>query len=248
MVRLNKYMADCGIDSRRACDKIISEGRVKVNGKTVTELGTIVNELNDSVSMDGRRISEVKKNYYVMLHKPKGYVTTVKDDKGRKTVMDLVKIRARLFPVGRLDYDTEGLLLLTNDGEFAQALTHPGNEIGKTYVARIKGKLSKTELFSLRNGVEIDGKLTAPAQVKVLEESDDESRIELTVTEGRNHQIKKMFEAVGKEVKFLKRTKIGDLRLGGLGRGEYKILGQKEVDILKKPLVKKDILDDGKKY
>lgn len=247
MVRLNKFMADCGVDSRRACDKIISEGRVKVNGKTVTELGTVINELNDSVSVDGRRINEVKKTYYVMLHKPKGYVTTVKDDKGRKTVMDLVKIRTRLFPVGRLDYDTEGLLILTNDGEFAQAITHPSSEISKTYVARIKGKLSKTELYALRNGVEVDGKLTAPATVKVLEENDDESRIEIVITEGRNHQVKKMFEAVGKEVKFLKRTKIGDLRLGGLSRGEYKILGQKEIDILKKPLVKKEIIDGDKR-
>lgn len=240
-------MADCGVDSRRACDRIISEGRVKVNGKTVTELGTIINELNDSVSVDGHRINETKKLYYVMLHKPKGYVTTVKDDKGRKTVMDLVNIRARLFPVGRLDYDTEGLLLLTNDGELAQALTHPSSEVSKTYVARIKGKLSKTELFSLRNGVEVDGKLTAPAIVKILDESEEESRIELTITEGRNHQIKKMFEAVGKEVKFLKRTQIGELRLGGLSRGEYKILGKKEIEILKKPLIDKELIQDNDK-
>jgi len=244
MVRLNKYMADCGVASRRACDKIIEEGRVKVNGKTVTELGVIINELNDSVMVDGHKINEVKRTYYIKLHKPKGYVTTVSDDKGRKTVMDLVDVKARLFPVGRLDYDTEGLLLLTNDGELAQALMHPSNEVAKTYVARIAGKLSKSEQMQLCNGVEIEGKMTAPASVKVLEATDEESRIEITIKEGRNRQIKKMFEVVGKEVKFLKRTAIGDLRLGGISRGEWKFLTDKEVEILKKPLRKKNAIRD----
>lgn len=233
LMKLNKYMADCGIASRRACDKIIEEGRVRVNGKLVDTLGAEINEYNDSVAVDGRRITPVTKKYYILLHKPKGYVTTVKDDKGRKTVMELIKVRTRVFPVGRLDYDTEGLLLLTNDGELAQALTHPSNEVPKTYVAKIKGKLADTEIRDLRKGVMVDGKMTAPATVKVLEATDEASRIELTITEGRNHQIKKMFEAVGKEVVFLKRTAIGSLRLGGLSRGEYKMLSQKEIEILK---------------
>ncbi|MEG1710548.1 MAG: pseudouridine synthase [Clostridia bacterium] len=241
MVRLNKFMADCGVDSRRACDEIITEGRVKVNGKVIRELGVIINELNDSVMVDGHRISEVKKDYYIMLHKPKGYVTTVKDDKGRKTVMDLINVKARLFPIGRLDFDTEGLLLLTNDGDLAQALTHPSNEVSKTYVARIKGKISETELQQLRNGVIVEEKQTGPSLVKMLESNDDETRIELTITEGRNHQIKKMLEVVGKEVLFLKRTAIGDLKLGGLSRGQYKYLSDKEIEILKAPIIKKSI-------
>lgn len=160
-------------------------------------------------------------------------MTTVKDDKGRKTVMELIKIRSRLYPVGRLDYDTEGLLLLTNDGQLAYALTHPSHEVPKTYIAKIKGKISDTEVRQLRKGVEIDGKMTLPAVVKIIETDDEFSRVEVTIKEGRNHQIKKMFEVVGKEVVFLKRTAIGPLKLGGLGRGEYKNLTSKEIEILK---------------
>ena len=138
-MRINKFMAECGVASRRACDEMILEGRVKVNGKKIDTPGLEINEFNDAVTLDGRRITLVSKKYYIMLHKPKGYVTTVKDDKGRKTVMELIKIRSRLYPVGRLDYDTEGLLLLTNDGQLAYALTHPSHEVPKTYIAKIKG-------------------------------------------------------------------------------------------------------------
>lgn len=232
-MRINKYMAECGVASRRACDEMILEGRVKVNGKKIDTPGLEVNEFNDVVTLDGRRITLVSKKYYIMLHKPKGYVTTVKDDKGRKTVMELIKIRSRLYPVGRLDYDTEGLLLLTNDGQLAYALTHPSHEVPKTYIAKIKGKISDTEVRQLRKGVEIDGKMTLPAVVKIIETDDEFSRVEVTIKEGRNHQIKKMFEVVGKEVVFLKRTAIGPLKLGGLGRGEYKNLTSKEIEILK---------------
>ncbi len=232
-MRINKYMAECGVASRRACDEMILEGRVKVNGKKIDTPGLEINEFNDAVTLDGRRITLVSKKYYIMLHKPKGYVTTVKDDKGRKTVMELIKIRSRLYPVGRLDYDTEGLLLLTNDGQLAYALTHPSHEVPKTYIAKIKGKISDTEVRQLRKGVEIDGKMTLPAVVKIIETDDEFSRVEVTIKEGRNHQIKKMFEVVGKEVVFLKRTAIGPLKLGGLGRGEYKNLTSKEIEILK---------------
>lgn len=232
-MRINKYMAECGVASRRACDEMILEGRVKVNGKKIDTPGLEVNEFNDVVTLDGRRITLVSKKYYIMLHKPKGYVTTVKDDKGRKTVMELIKIRSRLYPVGRLDYDTEGLLLLTNDGQLAYALTHPSHEVPKTYIAKIKGKISDTEVRQLRKGVEIDGKMTLPAVVKIIDTDDEFSRVEVTIKEGRNHQIKKMFEVVGKEVVFLKRTAIGPLKLGGLGRGEYKNLTSKEIEILK---------------
>ena len=213
-MRINKFMAECGVASRRACDEMILEGRVKVNGKKIDTPGLEINEFNDAVTLDGRRITLVSKKYYIMLHKPKGYVTTVKDDKGRKTVMELIKIRSRLYPVGRLDYDTEGLLLLTNDGQLAYALTHPSHEVPKTYIAKIKGKISDTEVRQLRKGVEIDGKMTLPAVVKIIETDDEFSRVEVTIKEGRNHQIKKMFEVVGKEVVFLKRTAIGPLKLG----------------------------------
>lgn len=232
-MRINKFMAECGVASRRACDEMILEGRVKVNGKKIDTPGLEINEFNDAVTLDGRRITLVSKKYYIMLHKPKGYVTTVKDDKGRKTAMELIKIRSRLYPVGRLDYDTEGLLLLTNDGQLAYALTHPSHEVPKTYIAKIKGKISDTEVRQLRKGVEIDGKMTLPAVVKIIETDDEFSRVEVTIKEGRNHQIKKMFEVVGKEVVFLKRTAIGPLKLGGLGRGEYKNLTSKEIEILK---------------
>lgn len=232
-MRINKFMAECGVASRRACDEMILEGRVKVNGKKIDTPGLEINEFNDAVTLDGRRITLVSKKYYIMLHKPKGYVTTVKDDKGRKTVMELIKIRSRLYPVGRLDYDTEGLLLLTNDGQLAYALTHPSHEVPKTYIAKIKGKISDTEVRQLRKGVEIDGKMTLPAVVKIIDTDDEFSRVEVTIKEGRNHQIKKMFEVVGKEVVFLKRTAIGPLKLGGLGRGEYKNLTSKEIEILK---------------
>lgn len=232
-MRINKFMAECGVASRRACDEMILEGRVKVNGKKIDTPGLEINEFNDAVTLDGRRITLVSKKYYIMLHKPKGYVTTVKDDKGRKTVMELIKIRSRLYPVGRLDYDTEGLLLLTNDGQLSYALTHPSHEVPKTYIAKIKGKISDTEVRQLRKGVEIDGKMTLPAVVKIIETDDEFSRVEVTIKEGRNHQIKKMFEVVGKEVVFLKRTAIGPLKLGGLGRGEYKNLTSKEIEILK---------------
>ncbi len=232
-MRLNKYLADCGVDSRRNCDEIIAQGRVKVNGKTVTRLGVDVDPENDSVSMDGRRLRQKRRDVYVMLHKPKGVVCTAKDDKGRKTVLDLVDVKARLFPVGRLDYDTEGLLLLTTDGQLAQTLTHPSHHIPKTYVARIFGELSEEEEKSLEKGVLLDGALTQRGSVKVVEKDDRTSRIEITIFEGRNRQVRRMLESVGKDVEFLKRVSVGELRLGGLSRGKYRFLTEKEINYLK---------------
>jgi len=233
MIRLNKYMADCGVDSRRNCDKIIQEGRVRVNRKPVTEMGFLVNEFNDTVTVDGKKIVLKSKNIYIMLHKPKGYVTTVKDEKDRKTVMELVDVKQRVYPVGRLDYDTEGLLILTNDGDMTYKLTHPKYEIAKKYLARIEGEILEKELEQLRKGVEIDGRKTAPAKAKLVEKTDDGCKIELTIHEGRNHQVKKMFEAIGKQVIFLKRTEMGEIRLGGLSRGQWRYLNDKEIDYLK---------------
>lgn len=233
MIRLNKYLADCGVGSRRECDALIAEGLVKVNGKVAT-LGQTVDD-NAKVTVRDKRIGDKQKLYYIMLNKPKGCVTTVKDDLGRKTVMDFVSnIRARLYPVGRLDYDTEGLLILTNDGDLSNRLTHPRNEINKTYVCRISGMLKESERATLEKGVLIDGIKTAPAKVKIVEQDQHHTRCEVTIHEGRNHQVKKMFEAVGKEVEFLKRVAVGDLRLGGLKRGEYRFLNDNEVDYLKK--------------
>lgn len=231
MTRLNKYLADCGVGSRRECDNLIRDGRVKINDRVAT-LGSFVSD-GDKISVDGKRVANKPKNCYVLLNKPKGCVTTVKDDRGRKTVMDFVDVKARLFPVGRLDYDTEGLLILTNDGDLANRLTHPSSEIGKTYVARISGELSEAERAKLEKGVLVDGVMTAKARVKILEKDVHHTRCEITIHEGRNHQVKKMFEAVGKEVEFLKRVAIGDLRLGGLKRGEYRFLKDEEVDYLK---------------
>lgn len=233
-MRINKYLAESGLASRRASEEIILAGRVKVNGVTVKGLATDIAS-DDTVTVDGKQIKPKLKQYYIMLHKPKGYVTTVKDELGRKTVMDLIDIKsARLFPIGRLDYDTEGLLLLTNDGELANKITHPSQRIPKTYVARVSGMVKEAELEQLRNGVVIDGKKTLPAQVIVLEGDVHTTKLELTITEGRNHQIKKMFEAIGKPVEFLKRTMIGEIYLGGLTRGTYRDLNQKELEYLDK--------------
>ena len=231
MTRLNKFLAECGVGSRRVCDKLIADGVVTVNGKTA-ELGTMVGE-NDRVTVNGKRVENKQKLCYIMLHKPKGYVTTVSDDLGRKTVMDLVHTQARVYPVGRLDYDTEGLLLLTDDGELANRLTHPRNEVNKTYVARVSGAVTEQERIALEKGVLVDGVKTAPARVRILSRDAHHTRCEVTVHEGRNHQVRKMFEAVGKEVEFLKRVAIGDLRLGGLSRGESRFLTESEIDYIK---------------
>ena len=231
MKRLNKYLAESGVGSRRECDRLIAGGSVKINGK-VALLGAMVHE-NDHVTVNDKRVGDRQKLCYVLLHKPKGYVTTVKDDLGRKTVMDLIHLNARIYPVGRLDYDTEGLLILTNDGDLANRLTHPRNEINKTYIARISGILTESERSLLERGVLVDGVKTAPARVRIIEQDRHRTRCEVTIHEGRNHQVKRMFEAVGKEVEFLKRVAIGDLRLGGLKRGDYRFLTDIEVEYLK---------------
>ncbi len=231
-MRINKFLAGCGVAGRRGADKLVSEGKVKVNGKLVTELGYDVDMYNDTVTVDGRRVKYKSRDYYVMLHKPKGYVCTAKDELGRKTVMELIDVKARLFTVGRLDYDTEGLLLLTTNGDVAQKLTHPKSEIPKTYVAKIEGEISESELEKLRNGVIIDGKKTSKAKAQVIESDEKFTKVEIIITEGRNRQVRKMLESVGKIVVFLKRTAEGDIRLGGLSRGKYRFLNDKEIDYL----------------
>ena len=236
MERLNKYLASCGIASRRESEKIILDGRVSVNGKIVKELGTQINELKDRVLVDGVQVQPVLEYSYIMMYKPKGCVTTLKDDKGRKTVFSYLEDLniPHLVPVGRLDYDTEGLLLLTNDGDLVHALTHPSHEVEKTYLVKVQGEVAEHKLAQLRKGVIIDGVKTAKSRIKLKEFKDDISSFEMTIHEGRNRQIRKMFEAVDKEVIFLKRISVGRVRLGGLARGTYRYLNEQEIDYLKR--------------
>ena len=226
-------MALCGVASRRHADELVEQKKVKINGQ-IAATGADVDENADIVTVENRPVRINFDYKYIMLNKPKGYVTTVSDDKGRKTVMDLVNLEnVRLFPVGRLDYDTEGLLLLTNDGDLAFALTHPKNGIGKTYLVKIDGTLGIEKLNLLRKGIETEDDKYGKSYVKVLNETQNETKLEVTIFEGKNRQIKNMFLTVGKEVKFLKRIKIGNLKLTGLNRGEFRHLTKAEVGYLK---------------
>ena len=228
-MRINKFLAEQGIASRRGSDEIIAEGRVSINGKTA-KAGDEVTP-SDIVELDGKMLSHKVKYEYYMLNKPKGCVCTVKDDKGRKTVMDfLPATSARVVPVGRLDYDTEGLLILTNDGDLAFRLTSPKSEIPKTYLVRIEGGITEKELNRLRAGVEIEkGVLTKKCRIRVVETNKSFTKLNVVLTEGKNREIRKMFEVVGKQVDFLKRIMIGELRLTGLDRGQARKLTQEEV-------------------
>lgn len=231
-MRINKYLSGCGLDSRRKCEKLVTDCRVKVNGKTITDLATDVKD-GDYVEVDGKAVNLSERKVYIILNKPKGCVSTTSDEKGRKTVLDFVKIKERIFPVGRLDYDTEGLLLLTNDGELAYTVTHPKNMIQKVYSVRVEGEPSEAELKRLRGGVEYGGVKYAPARVVVLEKDEKQTKLEITVTEGKNHEIKNMIESLGRRVLFLKRTEIAGIRLGGLSRGEWRYLNARELEHIK---------------
>ncbi len=233
-MRINKYIASSGICSRRAAEELVTSGKVKINGKLVTALATDVDEENDTVTVDGQKISLVTKLIYIMFYKPKGCICSLNDEKGRKTVFDYLDDfqNKRIFPIGRLDYDTEGLLLLTNDGALSNKLTQPINEISKTYVAKIEGDIMESDLARLRNGVTVDGVKLRRCKIKVLDKDEKFTRLEITIYEGKNREIHKMFETVGKTVAFLKRVKIGDLKLGGLSRGAYRYLTPKEVAYL----------------
>ena len=236
MIRLNKYLAQCGVASRRHCDEIIAAGRVSVNGVTVREMGVRVEDA-DAVAVDGRAVAPEAEKRYILYHKPAGEVTAVTDDRGRATVLDrFAGFPARLFPVGRLDYDSEGLLLLTNDGELAQRLLHPSREVEKAYLARVLGEVSEEKARALRAGVRIegDGRPTSPAKARVLERSPSASVVLLAIHEGRNRQVRRMFEAVGHRVTALRRVRFGPLTLGRLGRGEYRDLTPEEVERLRR--------------
>lgn len=228
-MRINKFLAEQGVASRRGSDEIIAEGRVTINGKTA-KAGDDVSP-SDVVELDGKMLSHKVKYEYYMLNKPKGCVCTVKDEKGRKTVMDfLPSSSARVVPVGRLDYDTEGLLILTNDGDLAFRLTSPKSEIPKTYLVRIEGGITEKELNRLRAGVEIErGVVTKKCKIRILETNKSFTKLNVVLTEGKNREIRKMFEVVGKQVDFLKRVMIGELRLTGLDRGQARKLTREEV-------------------
>ena len=230
-MRINKFLAESGVASRRGADNLILDGVVKINGR-VCELGDEV-DTGDTVTVRGKVVNVVKKFDYYIMNKPKGYVCTVKDDKGRKTVMDLLPPKTeRLFPVGRLDYDSEGLLLFTNDGELTFKLTHPKNEVPKTYLVKTEKPVSEDDLNKLRAGVYIDGVKTNKCKIRMVETTKTYSKVHVTITEGKNRQVRKMFETVNNNVDFLKRIKIGDLTLTGLDRGEVRKLTPQEVDYL----------------
>ena len=232
-MRINKFLADKGIASRRHADAMIAAGRVKINGVVAT-LGASVED-RDDVTVDDAPVSreESKLEYYIM-NKPKGVVCTVSDDRGRKTVMEYMpQTTARIFPVGRLDYETEGLLILTNDGDLAFRLTHPMNEVPKTYMAKIEGTMTEKDLNPIRSGVELDGVMTKKCKAHIVETNKAYTKVHITITEGRNRQVRRMFESLGRTVVLLKRVSIGKLKLTGLDRGEVRALTQEEVTYLK---------------
>ena len=232
MVRLQKAIADLGYCSRRKAEELITSGKVFVNGKKITELGTKV-DMNDTIRVNNEVLVYQEKEYY-MFNKPREVVSTTSDDKGRKTVLDYIDTDKRIYPIGRLDYDTTGLILLTNDGEFANAMMKPSSEIEKTYIAKINGIMPKEDIINLKKGVIIDKRKCIPDKVKVksIDEKNNTSIIEITIHEGKNHEIKKIFMSFGLEVLKLKRIRYGSLNLGNLQSGEYKKLSSKEVKVL----------------
>lgn len=235
-IRLNKYLAKAGIASRREADRMIVEGRVSLKGEIVESLGTLVDENTDKVKVDGKRI-KIKEtpHLYLLLNKPPGYLVTVKDPFERPLVMDLLpSFKKRIFPVGRLDLDSEGLLLLTNDGDLAYRLMHPRYRVVKEYRLRIDSKPTASTLKRLEKGIYLDGKKTAPAKIHMLPSTKRETRIKVELVEGRKRELKRMFEAVGHRVLSLKRIRFGSLSLGQLKKGQWRHLSQKEIDLLKK--------------
>ncbi len=235
--RLQKYLAGAGVASRRASETMILEGRVAVNGKVVKELGTKVVPGKDKVTVDGKPIKQEEKMVYLLMNKPAGYLTTVKDTHDRPTVMDLLTdVKYRVFPVGRLDFETEGLLLLTNDGDFAYRMTHPKFKIKKTYLATVQGELTKERLAMLRNGVELEDGKTAPAEVNIVRQEKHRTVVEITIHEGKNRQVRRMFKAVKNPVLELKRISVGSLNLKGVGEGEYRHLTADELQKLRQRL------------
>ncbi len=238
-VRLQKYLANAGVASRRKAEELILAGKVKVNGIVVTELGVKVSPNKDKVEYDGKVVvSQLNENVYILLNKPIGYVTTVKDQFNRDSVLDLVKVKQRVVPVGRLDMYTSGALILTNDGDFVYKVTHPKHEIEKTYMVTLKGIVQKDLVEQLRKGVKIEDYITRPAKVKILKIDKDknQSRLEITIHEGKNRQIRKMCMAIGYKVLALHRSKIAGIEVKDLPLGQWRYLRKEELQIIKKSI------------
>lgn len=234
MMRLQKYLALSGVASRRASEKLIAEGHVAVNGQVITEMGVQVDETADRVTVDGAPVALEEEKHYIAYYKPIGEVTTVTDPEGRATVMDKFRdYPVRLYPVGRLDYDSEGLLLLTNDGDMMQHLLHPSHEVEKVYLAKVSNQVTEEELCRLRAGVSLDGRMTSPANVRLVRQEAFASVVLVSIHEGRNRQVRRMFEAVGHQVVALKRVGFGPIRLLDLPRGQWRRLNEVEVKRLK---------------
>ncbi len=231
--RLQKIISQAGVASRRAAEQMILAGRVAVDGRTVTELGSKYDPEAHTITVDGKPLNGAEPHRYYLLNKPRGYISTAHDERGRRTVLDLLpEVWERIYPVGRLDGATEGLLLLTNDGELMNGLLHPRYQIDKVYVAQLRDDLSETELHQLAAGIELEDGRTAPARARFLPDHGHGSRVELTIHEGRNRQVRRMFAALGHEVKSLRRVKFAGLTLQGVARGQHRQLSQTEVERL----------------
>ena len=229
-IRIHRYLAICGIASRRKAEDLIREGRVRVNGNTLQTLGVIITPGVDRVTVDEVEVFQSQPRIRIMLHKPEGYVSTVQDPQGRPTVLSLIQMEGvRLFPVGRLDMDTSGLLILTNDGDFSQEITHPSRNISKVYIARIRGIPDASSIRAFREGIDIGGYVTWPAEMKILSRKGDISTVQVTIHEGKNRQIRRMVEALRFEVLELKRISIGNLSLGSLPPGKWRILSETDI-------------------
>ncbi len=233
-MRLQKYLAQCGVASRRHAEEMIAAGDVTVNGVRITQMGTQVEE-GDVVCVKGKRVAPEAEKVYIMYHKPAGEVTTVTDPEGRPTVMDRFRDQSvRLFPVGRLDYDSEGLLLLTNDGDLADKMMHPSNEVDKAYYCRVMGTVGEEDLVRLQKGVMLDDHKTSPARVRLIRQETFAAVVMVTIHEGRNRQVRRMFEVLGYKVLMLRRMRFGALELGDLKRGEWRYLDPQEIWNLKR--------------
>lgn len=235
-MRINKYIASCGVASRRKAEELIISGRVTINGELVTDLSTKINETKDTVEVDGKVINQEEKKVYLLLNKPEGYITTVKDQFDRPSVLDILKdIEERVYPVGRLDYETSGLLILTNDGELTYKLTHPKHEVEKTYLASVNGIFTQEEKRNFENGLKIEDYTTAKAKLKIIKTDVEKnySVCKITIHEGKNRQVRKMCKAVGHPVRNLRRIQMGRINIRGLEIGEYRNLTEDEVKYLK---------------
>ncbi len=232
-MRLQKYLALCGVASRRSSEELIKAGHVMVNNSVIQEMGFIIDPDKDVVKVKGAAVVPEEEKLYIMMNKPTGYVTTVSDQFNRSKVVDLVEVKERVYPVGRLDYNTSGLLLLTNDGDLAYRLTHPKFKVEKVYIAKIKGRPTAKEMKSFESGLQIEDYITSPAKIRIIKELQQETLVEIMIREGRNRQVRRMCDAIGHPVTELKRMSIGELQLGDLPLGKWRYLLNKELQYLK---------------